>query len=244
MGATFRSSRKRKDGGSLMWKLGPEERLLCPEDFQQRLNDAGGFNRYDEPNFKAVWGQTEIIRTAGWTGYTDTLIAFNDPSWLLLQWVAPEQLGTPESWYVTNHDDATGLCLMGEYPYKGNYKILFNLSHRYVENGEMKIFRFPLSDHLLNAIVPLVMQAKGITAEQNKAAWDAEQEQKDQDITLMIENIRRNKKLAFKGGSVSFTNQGVRTSVIDQKVQQLSLSWAEAAKKLKAAGKGFQQGNL
>jgi hypothetical protein len=227
-----------------MWKLGPEERLVAPEEFQQRLTDAGGVNRYDEPNFRIAWGQTETIRTAGWDGYKDTLIAFNDPSWQLMQWVAPELLGTPESWYVTNHDEATGFCLMGEYPYSGNYKILFNLSHRYVENNEMKIFRFPLSDKLLSAVVPLVMQAKDITIEQNKAAWEAQEYQKDYDLELMVENIRKSKKLAFKGGSISYANQGIRTSVIDQKTQQLSLGWAAAAAKLKAHGLGAHQGDL
>lgn len=227
-----------------MWKLGPEERLLAPEDFQRRLTDVGGVNRYNEPNFKVVWGQTQTIRTAGWNTYKDTLMAFNDPSWLLLQWVAPEQLGTPESWYVSNYDEASDLCLMGEYPYSGNYKILFNLSHRYVENGEMKVYRFPLSNMLLNQIVPLVMEAKNVTIEQNKAWWEAEQERKDADIELMIEQIRKSKKLAFRGGAISYTNQGIRTAYIDQKMQSLSRGWADAAARLQKAGTGFQQGEL
>lgn len=227
-----------------MWNLGPEERIYCPEEFQDRLTQAGGVNRYDEPNFKLAWGQTESIRTSGWNGYKDTLIAFNDPSWLLMQWVAPEQLGTPEAWYVMNHDDETGRCLMGEYPYRGNYKILFNLIHRYVENGEMQIFRFPLSDLILKTLVPLVMQAKDVTLEQNRAWWQAEDERRDYDVELMIENIRKSKRLAMKGGAMSFTNQGIRTSVIDRKSQQLSRSWAQAAERLKEAGRGFKQGNL
>lgn len=227
-----------------MWRLGPEERLLPPEDFQERLTDIGGLNPYDEPNFIVQWGQTFTHRTAGWNEYKDTLVMFNEAGWGLFEWRPPEHFGTPEGWYATNYDDASGLQLLGEYPYEGKYLPLFNLSYRYVENGEMKIFRFPLCDLLLEQIVPLVMQAQDATVERNKAAWEAQQEEQEQNVSLMIEGIRRNKKLAFKGGSISYANQGVRTSVIDQKVLQLSASWQEAAKRLKNAGVGFQQGNL
>ena len=228
----------------MSWKLGSEERLICPEEFQERLVQVGGVNRYEDPNFKLVWGQTETMRVVNWETYCDKLVAFNDPSWLLMQWEAPEAFGTPESWYIENYDEATGLSLMGEYPYSGRYKILFNLSHRYVENGEMKIFRFPLSNLLLNTIVPLVMEAKGVSIERQKAAWEANKEMQEEQIALKIEGIRRNSKMAFKGGAVSFTNQGVRTSVIDQRVQQLSRSWTEAATKLRGLGTGFKQGNI
>lgn len=226
-----------------MWKLGPEERIVCPEDFQAALTEVGEVNIFDQPNFKLVWGQSETIRVAGWLGYEDKLIGFGDPSWFLMQWVHPELLGTPEAWYIANHDDETGLCLLGEYPYDGNYKILFNLSHRYTENGEMKIYRFPLSEKLLSTVVPLVMQAKNVTLEQNKAWWEAQEEERELDISLMIENIRKSKKLAFKSGA-SFASQGIRSSVIDHKAQQLSLGWAEAARRLLAAGEGFHQGEL
>ena len=226
-----------------MWVLA-DERLLCPEEFQARLVSVGGLNRYDEPNFKAVWGNTHTIRTAGWKEYRDTLMGFGDNSWMLLQWVAPELLGTPESWYVTNVDEVTGMCLLCEYPYSGNYKLLFNLSHRYVENGSMKVFRFPLSELLLNTIVPLVMEAKNVTLEQNKAWWLAQEEARETNIERMIEQIRVGKRLAFRGGSVSFTNQGVRTSSVDQRTQALARGWAEASARLQKAGLGFQQGNI
>lgn len=227
-----------------MWTLGPEERLECPGDFQERLTMVGGLNPHGGPNFKMGWGQTETIRTAGYGEYKDTLVMFNDPCWGLFEWQPAEIFGTPESWYVANHDEVSGLCLLGEYPYDGMYKLLFNLSYRYMENGELKVFRFPLSDMLLETIVPLIMDAQGISLERQKAAMDAERERKEDETALQIEGIRRNAKLAFKGGSISFANQGVRTSVIDQKVQQLSRGWASAAQKLKALGKGAHQGNL
>jgi hypothetical protein len=226
-----------------MWKLS-DERLLVPADFQDRLTEIGGLNRYDQPNFKVVWGNTHTIRTAGWNGYKDTLMSFGDKSWLLLRWIPPEHIGTPEAWAVQEYDEASGLSLRGEYPYMGEYVILFNLSHRYIENGEMKIYRFPLCNLLLDQIVPLIMEAKNVTIEQNKAWWEAEQDRKDADIELMIEQIRKSKKLAFKGGAISYTNQGIRTSYIDQKMQQLSIGWSAAAARLLKAGLGFQQGEL
>jgi hypothetical protein len=229
---------------AVTWILGSEERLLPPDDFQERLTDIGGLNIYDEPCFKIMWGQTATHRTAGYSEYKDTLIMFNDASWGLFEWQPSEVYGTPESWYVQNYDDISGLCLMGEYPYDGKYKLLFNLSHRYMENGEMTIFRFPLSDMLLEQIVPLIIEAQGVSVERQEAYRKTEDEMREYEISLQIEGIRRNAKLAFAGGAISYTNQGVRTSVIDQKVQQLSMGWQKAAERLMKAGRGPSQGEL
>ena len=60
---------------------------LCPEEFQERLTEIGGINRYDEPNFVMVWseggGPNSMYRAgAAWagdgqipfTGYRDLLV--------------------------------------------------------------------------------------------------------------------------------------------------------------------------
>ena len=59
----------------------------CPQEFQDRLTEVGGRNKYDQPNFLVVWGQggqEECLYRAGgswhvpgeptFTGYRDLLI--------------------------------------------------------------------------------------------------------------------------------------------------------------------------
>src|SRR5690349_21586913 len=130
---------------------------ITPEDFQDRLNQIGGFNRYDEPCFLVVWGQgghPECTYRAGgvWSvdeqyfhGYRDLLKTSGEPCWSLLQWHDALEYGTPESYYVNNYDEGTGLQILGEYPYSGRYEILFNLRHKEMIPGEgLKFEHMPL----------------------------------------------------------------------------------------------------
>src|SRR5579885_2762860 len=85
----------------------------CPQEFQDRLNEVGGFNRYDMPNFIVRWGQggeDECLYRAGghwhpenqpsFKGYRDLLIGHGSPCWLLMQWEDAVVYGTPESYSV------------------------------------------------------------------------------------------------------------------------------------------------
>src|ERR1035438_2435222 len=87
------------------------ERNLPPEDFQDRLTTVGGLNKYDEPNFKLAWAQTETYTAGGvWTvgekqysGYRQMLAASGEPCWALFQWHAAEEYGSPEAYYLENY---------------------------------------------------------------------------------------------------------------------------------------------
>src|ERR1700690_412130 len=106
-----------------------QERNYPPEEFQENLTRLGGVNRYDDPMFKRFWAQTETRRSgstwsvdeATFTGYRDLLAGSGEPCWLLMQWHAPEEYGSPEAYYVANYDEESGLQLLGEYPYSGRY---------------------------------------------------------------------------------------------------------------------------
>src|SRR5476651_1623604 len=116
------------------------QQYQCPQEFQDRLNEVGGLNRYDEPNFIIRWaqgGEDECYYRAGgawhveglpsFVGYRDLLVGGGTPSWMLMQWQAPELYSTPELYYMQNKDEETGLQTLGEYPYSGRYTMLYNL---------------------------------------------------------------------------------------------------------------------
>ena len=105
---------------------------LCPEEFQERLTEIGGVNRYDEPNFILVWSQggglNSMYRAGGawevdglpsFIGYRDLLIGGGVPCWALLQWHDASEYGTPEMYYVQNLDEDTQLQTLVEFPYNG-----------------------------------------------------------------------------------------------------------------------------
>lgn len=214
------------------------EQYQCPEEFQERLNEVGGLNRYDEPNFVLVWGQggdNRALYRAGalWTppnqpsysGYRDLLVGGGTPGWCLLQWQDPMEYGTPEAWYVQNYDPDTHLQTLGEYPYSGRYRLLYNL--RWMERTKDG-FRFeimPLNSYLIESIVPIIMAAKEISWEKTKAAMEDMKEKEEKQQLATIENAMRSAALPWKGAPVSYGKQGCRTALVDKKITQMTQNW-------------------
>jgi len=229
-----------------MWLLSRDERNQCPQEFQERLTQIGGLNRYDEPNFRIAWGQTETFRAGGyWAdgfhGYRDLLSGCGEPAWMLMQWTSPEEYGTPELYYLRNHDEDTGLQILGEYPYSGRYEVLFKFIHKEFSQGQMKVEHMPLNDLILDMVVPIVMQARDISLEKKKAARMELKEREDREQVRIIEDARLNARLAFGGNAVSFTRQGCRTPLIDKKVKEMERNLSQAIAKVRSMGRGFSQ---
>lgn len=208
---------------------------VCPEEFQERLTQVGGINKYDEPNFRLVWSQGgdeyATFRAGGeWTvegmpsfsGYRDILKGGGTPSWALLQWHDAIEYGTPESYYIMNRDPDSGLQDLGEYPYYGRYEVLYNM--RWTERvGNKLVFEsLPLTGFLLNTVIPIIIQAKDISWEKTKAALKDQKEKEDRADLDMIEDVMRDAKVPFGGNIVSYTKQGCRTNLIDKKVEDMT----------------------
>lgn len=224
---------------------------VCPEEFQQRLTEVGGVNRYDMPNFIVKWGQGGedecFYRSGGlWSvegqpsfkGYRDLLVGGGTPCWMLMQWQDSVTFGTPESYYVQFYDLETGMQDLGEYPYQGRYQMLYSMCWRDMKNGKMTIEAMPLNSYILDTVVPIIIQAKDISWEKTKSALLAIKEKEDQADTDMIEDAMRDASLSFKG-PVSFARQGCRTSIIDKKIEQMTRSWNTMATNAKQLGRGL-----
>ena len=223
----------------------------CPEWFQEKLTEIGGVNKYDEPNFRVVWGQggqRECLYRAGghwhvegqesFKGYRDLLVGGGTPSWILMQWEDAVVYGTPESYYVGNYDEETGMQDLGEYPYSGRYRMLYNMCWRDMSSGKMKIEAMPLNSFILNTVVPIIREARNISYEKTMAAMKEIKEREDAEDTSMIEDALRDAKLAFKG-PVSYARQGCRTHLIDKKVEQMSRHWNQMVTNAKTLGRGL-----
>ncbi len=223
----------------------------CPQEFQDRLTEVGGRNKYDQPNFLVVWGQggqPECLYRAGghwhadteasFKGYRDLLIGGGTPSWILLQWEDATTYGTPESYYVSTHDDETELQDLGEYPYFGRYRMLYNMCWRDMSQGKMKIEAMPLNSFVLDTVVPIILEAREISWEKTQAALKGIKEKEEIDDLNMVEDAMRDASVAFKGPT-SYARQGCRTHFLDKKVEQMSRNWNKMVTNAKTLGRGL-----
>ena len=223
----------------------------CPEWFQDRLTFVGGVNKFDEPLFRCVWGQggqPECFYRAGghwhvpgqpsYIGYRDLLLGNGTPAWLLLQWHDAVDYGSPESFYVSTHDDETGLQDLGEYAYFGRYQVLFNMSYRAMVDGKFKVEAMPLNSFVLDSVVPIILEAKDISYEKTMAAMKGLKEAEDKADTDMIEDCLRDAKRAFKG-PVSYARQGCRTHFLDKRVESMTRNWNRMVTNARQLGRGL-----
>lgn len=222
-----------------------QERNYPPEEFNEYLRYIGGENRYGENMFKLAWAQTETaVRGGTWSveeatvsGYRRLLAGSGEPCWMLLQWHAPEEYGSPESYYVQNYDEASGLQILGEYPYSGRYEVLYHLRWNEMIEGKLTLHTFPLERWMLDMIVPIVIAAKDVSIEKRKAAYlDAKQKAEDEKASD-IERHLHDREIPFTG-NVSYTRQGIRSTIIDQKMLELNRAWSD----LQLAARKFRPG--
>jgi hypothetical protein len=234
------------------------QQYVCPQEFQDRLTEVGGVNRYDQPNFIVRWaqgGQDECYYRAGgaWNveglpsflGYRDLLLGGGVPCWMLMQWKDSIVFGTPEIYYVQNHDPETGLQDLGEYPYNGRYILLYSLRWMERAGRNMKFEMMPLNSYLIDTIVPIIIEAKDITIEQTRQAMKDIKAREDARDVAMIEDVMRDASVPFKGAPVSYSQQGCRTALIDKKIESMTRNWnkmmARASDLSGSKGRGLVQ---
>ena len=231
----------------MTWRIDGPERNLPPPEFQDRLTFVGGINRYDEPNFKIAWAQYETYAAGGvwsvdeahYSGYRRLLSGSGEPCWTLYQWHAPEEYACPESYYVSNYDESTGLQTLGEYPYSGRYEVLYNLRFNDITNGRIEFFALPLNNLLFDLIVPIVMLAKDVSIEKRRTAYLEARASEEKGHTDEIERKLREDALPFTT-AVSYTHQGIRSTLIDQKMLAMQRAWGDMTKAARSFHPGLQ----
>lgn len=168
----------------------------APESLKLRLITAGGLNRYDEPNFRVVWGETRET----WIGgeWVDTDESGNElrtvtecrrvqkylpaDRWYLEKWIPPEHYGSPESWneYNIERDDAGKPIMaggktvpsLGPYPSRGEYEMCYRLD----KDGEFA----PLEPEAIETIVRMIRCGEAASKAENRASIFRTAEKKEQ----------------------------------------------------------------
>lgn len=223
------------------------EHYKCPTEFQDRITRAGGLNRYGQPNFIIVWGQSWTVRRGGiWNnadgsyfrGYCD-VVEDGRPCWVLKQWNPPEFYGSSTLWFMENRDENTGMQLLGDFPWRGQYETIQPFVWRGLVNDKLVVEHMPLNSMMIDLVIPIIMQCKDASMTKKKLALEAKQEQEDKKQLRAVEARRHNANMAFRGKPVSFAGQRMRTPLVCHKMYQIEKSMNRAMNLMKNSGLGI-----
>ena len=223
--------------------LSSVERRECPEDFQQRLTDAVGLNRYGEPNFIIAWGQSRTYTAGGvWPhdhffGYSKLMLSNSSPSgkgipcWMILEWHPPEDYETDAVYYFRNRDDVTGLQTLGEYPYRGRYEVAFKLTSTELRDGRLQVVHYHLDGMILDVLIPAIVEGQRMTLKQRLSKLRAMEERKERDEDRRIDAVLNNKR------------RNLLPSQIDDRVRIIQRQMGEMLKTFGRVQPGFKIGD-
>lgn len=107
---------------------------------------AAGFNRFGDPNMRAIWGWNRLDWIGGkWADHdhAGTLIRetigvrrepkyFPTDRWYIERWRPPESFGSPTLWYAQTTEWVDGISVpaLGPYPSRGDYEHAATLETR------------------------------------------------------------------------------------------------------------------
>jgi hypothetical protein len=242
------------------------ERRKCPAEFQDRLTRNFGKNQFGSPRFKIVWGQSQFIRLGNlWrdkngrerVGYRDRYQAHGMPCWVIMRWQPPTKYGSPNIYYANSymaaatHDDGEkqydspeGFYVTGEYPWRGRYEIVQALISKEMVDGKLVVTHFPLSHFLIDRLIPMMLAFERLTAEEQAVAKAATKAAEEKETTEFIADYME-ESLPRWWGPVSYGGQGIRTSLLDRKMHQISQVWDHMSRRglRQKFSLGMQQGN-
>lgn len=218
------------------------ERRICPPEFQERIDERFGPNRFGGPRYRLVWSETETMTVQGRHGYEQRLLCKSYPCWNILRWRAPECYGTPALYDLINRDPSTHLCLLGEYPYEGAWEVVQPLvSKEFHFSTGMQVEAFELDSMIIDLMLPILEECEAMSAEEIEAAEAfAEQVENDAKVNEITDRLMDEYPTRF--GPVSYGRGGCKTAVIDRKMEQISKVWNRMSRtELRSQKKGFYQ---
>lgn len=219
----------------------------CPPHFQEAIDRSFGTNKYGGPLYKLAWGQTETMRAGGYwqhsgfKGYKNILAAGGSPCWCIFMWEPSSKFGSPALWYYLHRDEVTGLQDLGKYPHHGRYRLIHKLMHREMVDGRLVTEAMELNAMIISAILPMVKAWQSLAPEKAVSYLQFDQASREMDIARAAAEAKASYAPAFRGGAVSYTGQGCRTSLIAKKEEFLQKNWNRLMRAASKFNKGMQQ---
>jgi hypothetical protein len=192
--------------------MGPTERHECPADFQQILTDIYGVNRYGDPLYRVVWGQSEFRRVSKVDGgYENQSIGGNLAAWLIQRWTPPEKWGSRSLFNMVNKDPANNQVLF-PYPEFGQYETIHNLGSGQLDYG------------IFHSLMPFLEEITYMSEAEIKAFKERQKQlENDRDVETITDRLMD--ALPTRYGPTSYGRGGCRTSVLDKKMAEIQQVW-------------------
>lgn len=222
------------------------ERRQCPPEFQARLTRMFGKNEFGDPRFKIVWAQSQFIRVGNqWIdkignkriGYRERFQVHGMPCWVIMRWQSPVKYGSPALYYANTYmaaekiqfedrayDSAEGFYVTAEYPWRGRYESIQPLISKEIVGGKLVITHFPLSHYLIDTLIPMMIQFERLSRVEQRLAREVAKAAEEKMITEKIADHMEATMPKWLG-PVSYSGQGIRTSLLDRKMQQIQSAW-------------------
>jgi hypothetical protein len=231
--------------------IGPERRRP-PEEYVEHIARVGGINRFGDPNFRVVWGETAIETYWG----DDEVSGFGQhqkmrygvPAWHLEEWKPPECFGTPELWYAMSWDPLANTHILGEFPWRGLYMPCnFSLyvkrmigGGEYFHNGmvherpmELVIDAMPLTYWIIDLLIPNVIKAIDETHLQRLTAVKARMEAERNAERQRVIDMYLDATPAFYGVAGTYeSNREAWTKRIEEKMAGMKISAEEIKQRM------------
>lgn len=222
------------------------ERRKCSPEFQARLTRMFGKNEFGDPRFKIVWGQSQFIRMGNqWVdkvgnkriGYRQRFQVHGMPCWVIMRWQPPVKYGSPAFYYSNTYmaaekvqfddqtyDSAEGFYVTAEYPWRGRYEPIQPLISKEIIRGNLVVTHFPLSHYLIDTLIPMMIQFERLSRVEQRLAREVAKAMEEKAITEQIADHMEETMPKWLG-PVSYSGQGIRTSLLDRKMQQIQKTW-------------------
>lgn len=130
---------------------------------------------------------------------------------------------------VDEFEEPDGFYVTGEYPWRGRYEIVQPLINKEFIDNKLAVTHFPLSHLLIDLIIPLVLAYQSLSLEERIAARRYAEEQEQKKLTEEIADRMANDAPAW-WGPVSYGRQGIRTSLLQRKMEQIEAAWNRLSK--------------
>ncbi len=171
-----------------------------PKSLETRLIAAGGLNRFGEPNFRVVWGQSRLTWMGGeWviqdangndighvTEERQVPKYFPASRYYLEKWMPPEHYGSPESWAEYQIETVDGIRIpnLGPYPSRGEYELSMRFETRGGEYASLTGNEQAIVD-----LVQAIKRGECVSKTENWLAIQRQQEKKDRDWNCYADSI-------------------------------------------------------
>lgn len=210
------------------WVITKQRSLEPPPWVNEMLRNIFGINDFGGAMFKVVWGMTPVRRISKVEGGYEWQSP-NRQAWLIKRWVSPTKWGSPQLFNLINTDPANGQVLF-PYPEFGEYETIKELGDR------------ALDPEMMHSTVPFLQAIFTYTKAQVESY---KERQKELVNRAQVEEIsdRMMDVLPTRYGPVSYGRGGCRTSLLDQKIEQIQRVWNQYDKQqLQKLNTGIAQG--